>query len=183
MSDKTVHLIFAPFAIVLAMLSFGLFVNTSVFTLYQPENNTQITIQERTVLGEKVEAEIESGFVDKVIDGDTIKLSTGEIVRYIGIDAPELRLGECFSTESTEFNRNLVEGRMVKLVKDKSDIDVYGRKLRYIYVGEIFVNEHLVSGGYARSASYLPDVAYQGKLAESEIIAIEGGKGMWGECN
>ena len=62
--------------------------------------------------------------VQRVIDGDTVVLADGERVRYIGMDTPER--GEPFFDEATEYNRRLVEGRRVRLMKDDSDKDRFG---------------------------------------------------------
>ena len=59
--------------------------------------------------------------VVRVIDGDTVEIEGGEKVRYIGIDAPES--GGCFFEEATAKNREMVEGKEVKLEKDVSERD------------------------------------------------------------
>lgn len=55
--------------------------------------------------------------VARVIDGDTTELSTGEKVRYISINAPELHDQkepiECFAKQAFEKNKKLVEGKTV----------------------------------------------------------------------
>lgn len=103
----------------------------------------------------------ESGItVTRVIDGDTIEVDIGGVlykVRYIGIDTPELddeRPEFCaLAQEATRYNRQLVEGKEMRLEKDVSETDHYGRLLRYVYVGDTFVNAELVSAGLAWSAS------------------------------
>ncbi len=64
--------------------------------------------------------------VKKAIDGDTIELDNGQIVRYIGVDAPEtkhpLQKLQCFGKEAGEFNKKLVEGKIVRLEIDVSEI-------------------------------------------------------------
>jgi len=70
--------------------------------------------------------------VIRVIDGDTVELSTGERVRYIGIDTPEI--GKCYYVESSAKNAEFVDGQIVRLEKDVSETDIYGRLLRYVYV-------------------------------------------------
>src|SRR3989344_2921655 len=67
--------------------------------------------------------------VARVIDGDTFELSDGDVVRMLGIDAPEE--GECFYEESKEALSRLVEGKKVELRKDVTDADDFGRILRY----------------------------------------------------
>jgi len=74
--------------------------------------------------------------VTHVVDGDTIELSTGEIVRYIGVDTPETKHPtkpvQCFGKEASAYNSSLVLGKTVILTKDISETDRYGRLLRYV---------------------------------------------------
>ena len=61
---------------------------------------------------------------------DTI-IAGGHYVRYIGIDAPELYPEpEAYGREAWLANRRLVEGKTVRLERDISDTDRYGRLLR-----------------------------------------------------
>ncbi|KKQ98436.1 MAG: hypothetical protein UT24_C0004G0059 [Candidatus Woesebacteria bacterium GW2011_GWB1_39_12] len=130
------------------------------------------------------EEEIDLQKVIKVIDGDTIVLENSETVRYIGIDTPEVSQGrECFSKESTEKNIELVLGKEIRLKKDVSERDRYGRLLRYVYVGDTFINETLVRDGFAFSYTYPPDVKYSELFKEAEKDARENKRGLWGKCN
>lgn len=124
----------------------------------------------------------------RVIDGDTIEVEIeGESykVRYIGIDTPELhhptKPVEYFAQEAYEKNRELVEGKTVFLEKDVSETDRYGRLLRYVYVGDTFVNAYLVQQGYALVSTYPPDVKYQERFLELQREAREAGRGLWAE--
>jgi len=119
--------------------------------------------------------------VTKVIDGDTIAIEGGEVVRYIGIDTPE-GTKECFAKESTEKNKELVEGKTVRLEKDVSERDRYQRLLRYIWAGQVFVNDYLVREGYATAISYPPDVNYQELFRDAEREARENNRGLWSVC-
>lgn len=118
--------------------------------------------------------------VTRVIDGDTIEIEGGQKVRYIGINTPES--DNCYSTESTIKNRELVEGRIVTLEKDVSETDKYGRLLRYVYSGELFINEILVKEGYAEVSTFPPDVRYQDKFLEAQRQARENNFGFWSSC-
>ena len=124
--------------------------------------------------------------VTRVIDGDTIEVDIdGTIykVRYIGIDAPELDDEQpefcALAQEATRLNRELVEGKTIRLEKDISETDKYGRLLRYVYVGNTFVNAELVRRGLARAEAYPPDIKYQDYLEELEMEAEQAGKGIW----
>lgn len=126
--------------------------------------------------------------VIRVIDGDTIKIEGDKVVRYIGIDTPETvhpsKPVQCYGKEASNKNKELVEGKEVKLEKDVSETDKYGRLLRYIWLGDMLVNEYLAREGYAYSSTYPPDVKYQDRFLEVQKQAREEKKGLWGEvCN
>jgi micrococcal nuclease len=133
-----------------------------------PENNE--------IQGEKIK-------VERVVDGDTIKLENGKVVRYIGIDTPEVvdprKPVQCFGKDASAKNRELVEGKEVMLVKDVSETDKYDRLLRYVYIGDTFVNDYLVRNGYAYSYSYPPDVKYQDQFKQAEQEARNNKRGLW----
>lgn len=116
--------------------------------------------------------------VRRVIDGDTIDVFLdGEVqrVRYIGMNTPE-RDEPCYS-EATEANRDLLGGETVLLVKDTSETDRFDRLLRYVYVGDTFVNAELVAQGFAEVALYPPDDGHYEEFRELEIVAAGQGIG------
>lgn len=126
--------------------------------------------------------------VERVVDGDTVKLSNGQVVRYIGIDTPETVHPslpvQCYGIEASDKNRSLVEGKEVKLEKNVSETDKYGRLLRYVWLGNLMVNEMLVRDGYAKSSTYPPDVKYQDRFLTAQRLAQNEQKGLWGDvCN
>ncbi len=125
--------------------------------------------------------------VIRVVDGDTIEIESGEKVRYIGIDTPETvdprKPVQCFGVEASKKNKELVEGKMVRLEKDITDRDKYNRLLRYIYVGDTFINLELVKQGFAYSYSYPPDIKYQDQIVKVQEEAREAKRGLWGACS
>lgn len=141
-------------------------------------NKDKITPAENNFVGNFI--------VSRVIDGDTIELQNGEKVRYIGIDTPETvdprKAVECYGKEASLKNKELVEGKEVRLVKDVSERDKYGRLLRYVYVGDVFINEKLVAEGYAHASTYPPDVAHSQLFLEKERLAREKKLGLWDKC-
>jgi micrococcal nuclease len=127
--------------------------------------------------------------VSRVIDGDTIEVSINGYlytVRYIGIDTPETvhpsKPVECFGVEASNKNKALVEGKTVCLEKDVSETDMYGRLLRYVWVGDMMVNAELVRLGYAQVSTYPPDVKYQDYFLQLQRQARDAGLGLWGQC-
>lgn len=134
--------------------------------------------------------------VKRAIDGDTIELEGGARVRLIGINTPELELGErgieCFGVQAKDKIRELLEGKYIRLVNDVSEFDRYGRALRYVYVAdfdpdtrkekEIFVNLEMVRQGYAYEATYPPDVGHRQEFLDAQKYARENNLGLWKEC-
>ena len=122
----------------------------------------------------------DTAMVTRVIDGDTITIEGGYRVRYIGIDAPEVRPRlEAYGMEAWQVNRQLVEGKTVRLERDVSETDRYGRLLRYVWVDDVLVEAELVRQGLARAKAYPPDTKYQDYLEELEQQARLAGRGMW----
>ena len=120
--------------------------------------------------------------VVRVIDGDTIEIAGGAHVRYIGMDTPEIYPEvEYYGLEAKAKNIELVEGKVVTLVKDVSETDKYGRLLRYVYVDGVFVNGELVRLGYARAVAYPPDTRCRWQLEQLEKEAKAAKLGIWGE--
>lgn len=88
---------------------------------------------------------------------------------------------ECYAEEAKKKNRELVEGKEVRLEKDVSETDRYKRLLRYLWIGDTMINELLVREGYASSSTYPPDVKYQERFREAERLAREEQRGLWGD--
>jgi micrococcal nuclease len=114
-----------------------------------------------------------------VIDGDTIEVwinGNGYQVRYIGIDTPEA--DQLLGKYAKAINVHLVSGKTVTLVKDISETDQEGRLLRYVFVGDVFVNYELVHSGYAIAATYLPDVACVELFIAADLDARTNQRGL-----
>lgn len=127
-------------------------------------------------------ADRQTGIVVKVVDGDTIdvQLEDGNVypVRYIGINTPEM--SESFGKEAADKNQELVGGKTVMLIKDVSETDQYDRLLRYVFVGNAFINYELVKQGYAQAVNYPPDVSCKGTFRTAQQEAAGAGLGLWG---
>jgi micrococcal nuclease len=122
----------------------------------------------------------EIGKVIAMTDGDTIRVDINGVehsVRYIGIYAPGR--GQPFFSEATNQNSSLVLGQTVTLVKDVSETDQFGRIIRYVLVGNIFVNYQLVRDGYAYASPYPPDVACSDIIVVAQRQARSEGRGLW----
>ena len=116
--------------------------------------------------------------VVNIVDGDTIDVRQGDVtyvVRYIGINTPE-RNEVCYA-DAKQANTDLVSGQMVRMERDRSNTDRYGRLLRYVYAGDIFINERLVADGYAEAVLYEPDDRFFDRFSEIEGQAAQAGLG------
>ena len=115
--------------------------------------------------------------VTYVFDGDTIEVELdGRTyrLRYIGVDTPERE--EPYYQAAFDFNRDLVEGQTVTLVRDVSETDQYGRLLRYVYLDDgTFVNAAIISAGMGRLVTFPPDVAQTENLKQLQAEAREAG--------
>ena len=104
--------------------------------------------------------------VTKVIDGDTVVVEGGYHVRLLGVDADEKGY-PCYDQAKTGLE-GLVLGKQVVLEKDKTDLDQYGRCLRYIFLGNTNVDVQLVKEVLAVARFYEPDVKYETEIATAE---------------
>ena len=126
-----------------------------------------------------------------VIDGDTIEVRIGaqrETVRLIGIDTPETKhptkpIG-CFGPEAASHTKQLLPtGAAVRLERDREARDRYGRLLAYVFTANgLFVNLHLVQGGWATTLPIEPNIAFQVTFADAARDAQQARRGLWGRC-
>jgi micrococcal nuclease len=112
-----------------------------------------------------------------IIDGDTFRLETGEPVRLIGIDAPEL--SQPGSEKSREYLAHLILNKGVTLEKGYEDRDKYDRLLRFVYIGDVCINEEMIKQGYAE-ARYLTDPLREHYI-QLEMEAEIAKAGLWND--
>lgn len=117
--------------------------------------------------------------VGRVIDGDTFDLASGDRVRLLGVDAPER--GELHYETSRRALEELILDKRIQLVKDISHVDAYERLLRYVYVGDLFVNAALVRDGFARATPIPPDTFFAEEFFGFQKEAMLERRGIWGE--
>ncbi len=137
--------------------------------------------------------------IAEVLDGDTIKLSNGETVRLLGVDAPEssvnrkmkldiyemgiqiseqemLRLGQA----ATRFAKNLAEGKRCWLEYDRAETDLYDRALAYIHLEDgTILNEEMIAAGYAKAYIKQP-FTYRRSYILHHVNARDNKRGLWG---
>lgn len=133
--------------------------------------------------------------VARVIDGDTLQLAGGELVRLWGVDAPEK--GEPLHEEASRAARDLLSGRRARVeTAGGGGRDGYGRTLALVRVEgvrvegvpigetleEVLVNEELVERGLARiylKADGEPPPGVVRRLVAAQNRAISSRLGIW----
>lgn len=130
----------------------------------------------------------ETATVERVVDGDTIKLTDGRRVRLIGIDTPESvdprRPVECLGREASAYAKQLLPpGTKVRLELDVEELDRYDRTLAYVYrlPDELFVNLDLAEQGFAEQLTVPPNVRHAEQLGAAVAAARSAGRGLWGD--
>lgn len=77
--------------------------------------------------------------LERVNDGDTVTLSNGRLVRFIGINTPEINYSSLSHSEPLAveakalLTRYIKKGDKLHLLFDKIKVDRYGRILAYVY--------------------------------------------------
>ena len=140
-----------------------------------------------------VRADYDNILVTKVIDGDTLRLADGEKVRLIGIDTPESEYsyGEKDprlykqARRATEFVRELVESKIVRLEFDAERRDKHARLLAYVWyedeVDSILLNAVIIESGYATPLNIPPNVKYADLFRMLYQKARENRVGLWSD--
>lgn len=126
--------------------------------------------------------------VKRITDGDTVLLSDGRRVRYIGIDTPEIDheqgRAEVFGHEARLANRRLVADRKIRLEVDSESQDRYGRLLAYVYLPDgTMVNAELLRLGLARVLYKRPNISRFSDLLAVQREAMKANRGIWQEMD
>ena len=123
--------------------------------------------------------------VVRVIDGDTIELTSGETVRLLMIDTPETTGGatDCYGQEAKQYLTVALIGQNIDLAYDTQCEDQYGRLLAYVSLDGRELNTLMVERGYACVLHIPPNGNDREEEFESlEYLARTNGVGMWGVC-
>lgn len=119
--------------------------------------------------------------VREVIDGDTLRVGrpgVEETVRLVGINAPER--DECWASEATAALIAILAEGPVRLERDVTDRDRYGRLLRYARTSTgLDVGGLLIDDGAAIARAYPPDTSHDAEYRERQRVAREAGLGVW----
>lgn len=127
--------------------------------------------------------------VAKVIDGDTLKLKDGRLVRLIGINTPEMarkdRPAEPFAKQAKLALKLLLgesepEGTTVGLQFDAERKDRHGRTLAHVYLQSgKSIQAELLSTGLAAHIVVPPNIGNLRCYREAEHEARKTSEGVW----
>jgi len=124
--------------------------------------------------------------VERVVDGDTFEIKKDgkkEKVRMIGVDTPETKKPDTpvmfYGKEASDYTTKRLEGKTVELEWDVERKDQYGRFLAYVWIGDEMLNRTLVREGYARIATFPPNVKYVDQFKKDQEQARSAKKGLW----
>jgi micrococcal nuclease len=140
-----------------------------------------LLLEEEENPGEFVDAK-----VVRVVDGDTVVVryeGREERIRLIGVDTPETvhpnKPVEAYGEEAKEYTKKKLEEKDIQIEFDVQERDRYGRLLGYIWVDGLLFNDELLRMGYARVATFPPNVKYVEMFKETEKNAKEKQVGIW----
>ncbi len=127
--------------------------------------------------------------IDHVTDGDTVVLASGQRVRLVQIDTPEVSFGtECYGKAASRTTERLLpEGTRVHLFSEPAtdSVDDYGRLLRYVVIADngVNVNIRLVAVGAAAPYFYRGRRGQYASLLETLAKRARTKRlGLWGAC-
>ena len=118
--------------------------------------------------------------VVSVIDGDTIELRNGAIIRLTAIMRQKK---DMYFLKKPKFMEILVLDKSSNSKEILTDKDKYGRILRYGYCPEYFVNLKMIRCGFANIYTYPPDVKYADKFLSKPKAARESGNRLMAKIN
>ena len=126
--------------------------------------------------------------VERVVDGDTLLLQSGERVRLIGVDTPEIKHPkkpvQYFGREASAFTRRVVEEKPVRLEFDQANAarghkDRYGRTLAYVFLEDgTLLNAEIIKQGYGHAYTQFPFSRME-EFRRLEREAREEQRGLW----
>lgn len=134
----------------------------------------------------KKKASQTNAVVSRVIDGDTIEVNMNgntETVRLLLVDTPETvhpsEPVQPFGPEASQFVKNTLSGKEVRVKVGTEERDNYGRLLAYIFINGETIQEMLLREGLARTAYLYNDLTMLDQFHAVQQTAIDGGKGVW----
>jgi micrococcal nuclease len=116
--------------------------------------------------------------VSRVVDGETLALSDGRILRLVDIDVPNRG---ALATQTKDALTKLVAGQPLALKFAGTTQDRQGRVLGELYAGDRWVQGELLKRGLARVAGTADDRTGLPQMLALEKRARRAHRGLWGD--
>lgn len=128
----------------------------------------------------------ETVHVERVVDGDTVRLADGRRVRLIGVNAPEMggqgRPGEPYAQAARRFLAEQVDanGGVLHLLPGIERLDGHGRQLAHLYdQNGRNLSALLLQSGLAFQVAVAPNLRLVECFQQQENQARGAGRGLW----
>ena len=125
--------------------------------------------------------------IKQVYDGDTVELTDGRHIRFIGINAPEVAHDPAPAEPLADEAKALVERAFAKdrtalLAYDAERFDVHKRTLAHLYrADKTSIEADLLRDGLAFYIAIPPNLAHRDCYAAQEQIARDQKRGIWAQ--
>jgi micrococcal nuclease len=124
----------------------------------------------------------ETARVAEVLDGDSLRLANGLVVRLAEIDAPRVQPGDPLGAQATQALRALVAGKTVTLRYGGLRRDKRGRALAQVFTTGpqgVWLQRELLARGLARVHTWPDNRAEARQLLAAEAAARGARRGLW----
>ncbi len=128
---------------------------------------------------------VEHIWLDKVIDGDTVRLKDGRKIRFSAINAPEIahedKIAEPYGDAAREYlQKRLTNNKSLLYIPSTTSRDNYDRYLGHLFLEDgSSIESELLRQGLAFQVFFTPISDYERCLAEQERIARSQNSGVW----
>lgn len=116
--------------------------------------------------------------LEVVMQGDL--LNQVYTVRLLGIAVPPKEGASAWGIVAFKTVRNMLNGKVVRLVQDSTIQNSDGELPRYVYLQGTLINLELVKAGLAKPAFAVPDTKFQARFTTAANAANEAKLGVWG---
>ena len=124
--------------------------------------------------------QLQQVFVSRVSDGDTVRLVSGERVRLIGVDTPELDGDEPLAVQARGYLKALIADQPLYLQAGERERDRYRRLLAHLFLPDgRNIEALLLQEGYGFPVAIPPNLAWLDCHAAVAADAQAQGKGVW----
>ncbi len=123
--------------------------------------------------------------IEYVIDGDTVALTSGEKLRLIGVDTPEIgykgKASQSGAIEAREFIKGLMHRKRLYALKYGIERhDRHGRNLGHLFLEDgSNIQAMLLSQGYATPLNIPPNLYFSDCYDQQAALAMNAKLGIW----